>query len=248
MIVENVCKVFYTKKVNLIICVLRISLIFYIFAPLKKGNDMAEIANRIYETSEGQILFISDFSDINDNEKVVSRALSVEEKKGNIVRLANGVYLRPKNTRFGIVYPSIDEMVMAIAQRDKVQILPSGVTALNKLGLSTQVPTKYTYLTSGSGRVLTLGNRTIELKRSVPKNFAFHTVLAALLVQALRTLGQKNVGNQELSTIRKLVNEEEHKDLFVQDLTLMPVWMRKLITDIIDKNEHYDTLVKSHNR
>ena len=76
---------------------------------------MAEIANRIYETSEGQILFISDFSDINDNEKVVSRALSVEEKKGNIVRLANGVYLRPKNTRFGIVYPSIDEMVMAIA-------------------------------------------------------------------------------------------------------------------------------------
>ena len=49
-------------------------------------------------------------------------------------------------------------------------------------------------------------------------------------------------------TIRKLVNEEEHKDLFVQDLTLMPVWMRKLITDIIDKNEHYDTLVKSHNR
>ncbi|WP_134844707.1 DUF6088 family protein [Segatella hominis] len=248
MIVENICKVFYIKKVNLISGVLRISLIFYIFAPLKKGNDMAEIANRIYETSEGQILFISDFSDINDNEKVVSRALSVEEKKGNIVRLANGVYLRPKNTRFGIVYPSIDEMVMAIAQRDKVQIQPSGVTALNKLGLSTQVPTKYTYLTSGSGRVLTLGNRTIVLKRSVPKNFAFKTVLAALLVQALRTLGQKNVGNQELSIIRKLVNEEEHKDLFVQDLTLMPVWMRRLITDIIDKNEHYDTLVKSHNR
>ena len=91
---------------------LHISLIFCIFAPLKKENDMAEIANRIYETSEGQILFISDFSDINDNEKVVSRALSVEEKKGNIVRLANGVYLRPKNTRFGIVYPSIDEMVI----------------------------------------------------------------------------------------------------------------------------------------
>ena len=87
-----------------------------------------------------------------------------------------------------------------------------------------------------------------RIKSFVPKNFAFQTVLAALLVQALRTLGQKNVGNQELSTIRKLVNEEEHKDLFVQDLTLMPVWMRKLITDIIDKNEHYDTLVKSHNR
>ena len=76
---ENICKVFYIKKVNLLSGMLRILLFFCIFAPSKKGNDMAEIANRIYETSEGQILFISDFSDINDNEKVVSRALSVEE-------------------------------------------------------------------------------------------------------------------------------------------------------------------------
>ena len=91
MIVENICKVFYIKNVNLISGVLRISLIFLYFCIIKGMNDMAEIAKRIYETSEGQILFISDFSDINDNEKVVSRALSVEEKKGNIVQLANGV-------------------------------------------------------------------------------------------------------------------------------------------------------------
>ncbi len=43
---------------------------------------MAEIANRIYETSEGQILFISDFSDINDNEKVVSSCTFCRRKKG----------------------------------------------------------------------------------------------------------------------------------------------------------------------
>ena len=57
---ENICKVFYIKKVNLVSGMLRILLFFCIFAPSKKGNDMAEIANRIYETSEGQILFISD--------------------------------------------------------------------------------------------------------------------------------------------------------------------------------------------
>ncbi len=220
------------------------SLILCMFAPTNADNSMTEIVKRIDSTHEGQILFISDFSDINDNEKVVSRALSVEEKRGKIVRLANGVYLRPKNTRFGIVYPSIDEMVTAIAQRDKVQVQPSGVTALNKLGLSTQVPTKYTYLTSGSGRVLILGNRTIELKRSVPKNFAFKTALAALLVQALRTLGQKNIGEQELSTLRKLIRNEKRKDLFVKDTALMPAWMRIMITNMIN-NEHYDTLDKS---
>lgn len=70
---------------------------------------MSEITKRIENMHEGQILFISDFSDLNGNEKVVSRALSAEEKKGNIVRLAKGMYLRPKSTRFGIVYPSVDE-------------------------------------------------------------------------------------------------------------------------------------------
>lgn len=208
--------------------------------------DMTEIAKRIDDAHEGHIFFVSDFLDINGNEKIVSRALSTEEKKGRIVRLSNGVYLRPKNTRFGIVYPTIDDMVKAIAKRDKVQVQPSGVTALNKLGLSTQVPTKYTYLTSGSGRIIVLGNRTIELKRSVPKNFAFKTELAALLVQALRTLGQKSIGEQELSIIRKLVNGMKHEELFKQDLFLMPAWMRKLITNIINSSERYGTLDKSH--
>ena len=74
-----------------------------------KRKGMSEIAKRIENIHEGRIFFISDFSDLNGNEKVVSRALSAEEKRGNVVRLANGVYLRPKNTRFGIVYPSVDD-------------------------------------------------------------------------------------------------------------------------------------------
>ena len=195
---------------------------------------MSEISKRIENIHEGQILFISDFSDLNGNEKVISRALSAEEKKGNIVRLANGVYLRPKNTRFGIIYPSVDEMVKAIAHRDKAKVQPCGMTALNTLGLSTQVPTKYTYLTSGSSRNLKLGNRQIELKRSVPKNFAFKTILGSLLMQALKSLGEKNIGKQEISQIRKLIDKEKRMDLFKLDLLLMPIWMRKLITNVIN--------------
>lgn len=195
---------------------------------------MSEIAKRVENMHEGQILFISDFSDLNGNEKVVSRALSAEEKKGNVVRLANGVYLRPKNTRFGIVYPSVDEMVKAIANRDKAKVQPCGMTALNILGLSTQVPTKYTYLTSGSSRKLRLGNRQIELKRSVPKNFAFKTMLGALLMQALKSLGEKNISKQEIVQISKLIDNEKRMEHFKLDILLMPIWMRKLITNIIN--------------
>lgn len=195
---------------------------------------MSEITKRIENMHEGQILFISDFSDINGNEKVVSRALSAEEKKGNIVRLAKGMYLRPKSTRFGIVYPSVDEMVKAIAHRDKSKVQPCGMTALNMLGLSTQVPTKYTYLTSGSSRKLKLGDRLIELKRSVPKNFVFKTTLGALLMQALKSLGEKNISKQEIVQIRKLIDNEKRMEHFKLDILLMPIWMRKLITNIIN--------------
>lgn len=195
---------------------------------------MSEITKRIENMHEGQILFISDFSDLNGNEKVVSRALSAEEKKGNIVRLAKGMYLRPKITRFGIVYPSVDEMVEAIAHRDKSKVQPCGMTALNMLGLSTQVPTKYTYLTLGSSRKLKLGDRLIELKRSVPKNFVFKTTLGALLMQALKSLGEKNISKQEIVQIRKLIDKEKRMEQFKLDVLLMPIWMRKLITNIIN--------------
>lgn len=195
---------------------------------------MSEITKRIENMHEGQILFISDFSDLNGNEKVVSRALSAEEKKGNIVRLAKGMYLRPKSTRFGIVYPSVDEMVKAIAHRDKSKVQPCGMTALNMLGLSTQVPTKYTYLTSGSSRKLKLGDRLIELKRSVPKNFVFKTTLGALLMQALKSLGEKNISKQEIVQISKLIDNEKCMEHFKLDILLMPIWMRKLITNIIN--------------
>ncbi len=195
---------------------------------------MSEITKRIENMHEGQILFISDFSDLNGNEKVVSRALSAEEKKGNIVRLAKGMYLRPKSTRFGIVYPSVDEMVKAIAHRDKSKVQPCGMTALNMLGLSTQVPTKYTYLTSGSSRKLKLGDRLIELKRSVPKNFVFKTTLGSLLMQALKSLGEKNISKQEIVQISKLIDNEKRMEHFKLDILLMPIWMRKLITNIIN--------------
>ena len=199
---------------------------------------MSEITKRIENMHEGQILFISDFSDLNGNEKVVSRALSAEEKKGNIVRLAKGMYLRPKSTRFGIVYPSVDEMVKAIAHRDKSKVQPCGMTALNMLGLSTQVPTKYTYLTSGSSRKLKLGDRLIELKRSVPKNFVFKTTLGALLMQALKSLGKKNISKLEIVQMRKLIDNEKRMEQFKLDILLMPIWMRKLITNIINNANH----------
>ena len=190
---------------------------------------MTQLATRINNLKEGQILFVSDLTDIYDSEKVASRALSVEEKKGSLIRLANGIYLRPKITRFGPLYPSVDEMVKAIAKRDKADVIPCGATALNVLGFSTQVPTSYTFLTTGSGRKLRLGNVTVELRRSVPRNFAFRTKLVSLLVQALKSLGFGNISDSDIHVIRSLFANEQNKRALISDISLMPAWMKSLI-------------------
>ena len=96
----------------------------------------------------------------------------------------------------------------------------------------------YTFLTNGSGRTINLGNQTIVFKRGVPRNFAYSTTLMAYLVQALRALGKDNVGEAELSQIRKLIRMEPEQDKLSQDLMMVPVWMRKLLSPIVIKKSN----------
>jgi len=53
-------------------------------------------------------------------------------------------------------------------------------------------------------------------------------------MQALKSLGEKNISKQEIEQIHKLVSEETQKEAFKQDLSLMPIWMRKLIMNIFN--------------
>ena len=75
-------------------------------------------------------------------------------------------------TKFGVLMPDVQEIVKAIARRDNAQVLPTGETAANLLGLSTQVPMNYVYLTSGSARKIMVGKKTVTFKRCVPKNLS----------------------------------------------------------------------------
>ena len=96
------------------------------------------IKERIIQGGENKIYIISDFADLN-NDALATRVLSRLEKDGLLVRLSQGVYLYPSRNRFGIYKPTIDVIAKAIAEKDRADIIPSGLTALNLLGLSTQV-------------------------------------------------------------------------------------------------------------
>lgn len=123
-----------------------------------------QIRERIELQGENTLYMVRDFADLN-NDGLVTRALSRLEKEGMLVRISQGIYLYPMRNPFGILKPSIDDIAVAIAQKDKAGIIPSGLTALNKLALSTQVTMNAVYLTDATAREIKIGNRTIVLKQ-----------------------------------------------------------------------------------
>ena len=201
------------------------------------SNDINTLRSRIEAMPEDCVLFRSDFPEYHS--EFVGGTLAELTSEGVLVKLAQGIYAKPRKSRFGVVFPSVEKIVQAIATRDNAEILPSGMTALNSLGLSTQIPMNYTYLTTGSERTIKLANQQVVLKRGVPKNFCYETRLIALLVQALRALKQENVGKEELQTIRTLINKEPDKEALVKDVDMMPAWMKRIVKPMLKSNEDY---------
>ncbi len=179
---------------------------------------------------KGKLVFLSDLSDYDV--AFACRTLSKKCKEGEFRKLTTGVYVKPKITRFGPCYPSTEEVVKAIAKKDNIQVIHSGMYALNALGFSTQVPMRLVYLTSGSSRKIKINGMTVKLMRSVPKNFAFKSGFYALLYQALKALGENNISEEELSQLSMLVNKFPEPKAFEHDINLMPQWMRKLIKSV----------------
>ncbi len=189
------------------------------------------LRERIEALPEDTVLFRSDFPEYHS--EFVGGTLAGLTQEGLLVKLAQGIYAKPRRSRFGFVLPSVDKIAQAIAARDNAEVLPSGMTALNVLGLSTQVPMKYSYLTTGSERTIKLENQEIRLKRGVPKNFCYKTKLIALLVQALKALKQQNVGQEEIQTIRSLISKEPDKTTLAKDVDMMPIWMKRIVKPML---------------
>ena len=184
----------------------------------------------------GTVLFTSSFPQFDI--EYVTKLLAQFEKEGLITRIAKGIYVKAKKTRFGVIYPSAFELVTEIAKRDKAKIIPTGETAANRLGFSTQIPMNTCFLTSGSSRTLKLGNRTVTLTHGAPKNFAYKGKLMRELVQALRSIGENNITEAVEKRVAQLLNETPEATTIEHDLLLTPVWIRQIIKRNIKKNDN----------
>lgn len=194
------------------------------------------IRDRIKNIKAGELFAINDFEDV-DNDNLVTRTLSRMQNEGTIVRVATGIYMNPKNTQFGILYPTLDQIAQKIAERDRAQIMPTGDTALNILGFSTQVPVNAVYITNGAKRKVKVGERNIIFKNAVQKNFQFKGKLLPLIIIALKELGENRVTNEIRNRIMNLIIESEtdERTAMMHDLYLSPLWIKELLLPIIKK-------------
>lgn len=189
-----------------------------------------KVRQRVARGKYGEVYFPATFAQYDT--EYITKVLGALEHEGLLTRIAKGVYVKARRTRFGVVFPSAYEIVRELAKRDKAKILPTGSTAANRLGLSTQVPMNASFLTTGSSRKLTLGTRTVTLKHGAPRNFAFHSPAMAELVQALRSIGEDNVSKSHHDTIRKLLASVDTQTLN-HDIGIAPAWMARLVMEIM---------------
>ncbi|MEO8232684.1 MAG: DUF6088 family protein, partial [Ignavibacteriota bacterium] len=154
-------------------------------------------------------------------------------RKSKLKRLATGIYYKPlEDPVIGKLTPGTEAVAKAIAKRDKARIVPTGVYAVNRLGLSTQVPLNVIYLTDGAARKVRIGNRVINFKKTTPKNLAAIGEISKLVIQALRTIGQNKVTKEQIEKIQQFLKKEKRTHL-QHDIRLAPEWIRKIMLPVL---------------
>lgn len=187
-----------------------------------------KVLNAIKEAPRGTLFFVESFLSAG-NSKAINKALERLVAKQEIIRVAQGIYTRPKQSDLlGNIMPTVEEIAEAIAGRDKARIVPTGVFALNALGLSTQVPLNAVYLTDGAARKIQIGKRTILFKKAAPKNLAAIGNISKLAIQALKSIGKDKVTADEEKQILDALKKEKKKNM-EHDIALAPEWIRKIM-------------------
>lgn len=194
-----------------------------------------KIVARIEQLGLGKAFSAKDFLDIASR-TMIDVTLASLAQSGKIRRIKRGLYDMPRMNAAlgGELSPDIDEAAQAIARRQRWKIVPEGAWAANLLGLSTQVPSKITYLTDGPNNEVLIGRRSIHFKHARPKAMAGLEGKFALVVQALRYLGKEGVSTREIQTLRAALSPAEKRRL-VKDARFGVDWIYEVAKKIAEK-------------
>ena len=157
------------------------------------------------------------------NRAAVDQALSRLARSGRLMRICQGVYMRPVETRFGTCAPHTGKALEALSALWGETIVPCGGAAANRLRLTTQNPVREVYLTSGPNRMLHFGSSIVELRHAPRWQLAAPHRKAGEVIRALAWLGPAEV-EDGLEAVLPTLSEAEREELAVAR-AVMPIWM-----------------------
>lgn len=204
----------------------------------KMNSYLDQIKNRINDFDSRKVFINNDFLDIAGNE-TVRRTLNQLVSENKIKRVINGFYYNPIYSELIGEYEavSIHELALAIARKYNWNIAPYNSTALNLLGLSTQVPTHYKYISSGRYKEYKIGDTVLEFKKVNPGEIANMSLKTATVIQGIKSLGKENITDEVIQKIRENLSEKERTDLMNESKSV-PAWIYEVIREICEgKNE-----------
>lgn len=203
---------------------------------MKRPNYLSQIRNIIVKSENGSVFVSTDFTDITDK-KTVNMALLRLADEGLVKKILFGVYYKPEyNELLGeTVAPSPNKVAHALARNFGWTIVPCGDTALNLLGLSTQVPSQWVYVSDGAYKEYSFDNTVIKFKRTTNKEISKVSYKTALTIQALKALGKENITEQVVLRLKKILTDEEKEKMLAESKSATS-WVLELIK-VICKDE-----------
>lgn len=184
---------------------------------MKRPDYLNQIRSNIEKAENGSVFVSTDFTDITDK-KTVNMGLIRLADEGLIKKILFGVYYKPEyNELLGeTVAPSPNKVAHALARNFGWTIVPCGDTALNLLGLSTQVPSQWVYVSDGAYKEYSFDNTVIKFKRTTNKEISKLSYKTALTIQALKALGKDNVSEQIICRLKKALCEEDKEKMLTE--------------------------------
>lgn len=204
---------------------------------MKRSIIQAKIEEKIKKAPKMTLYFLEDFSKFGSYPSI-KEAISRLVLKGTLTYIVKGLYMK---TYFSSlleesVGPNVYEVVKKIAEKHKWAITLEGNTALNSLGLSTQVPAGYYYASSGRSRNIKLKEGImLHFKHVPPKEIVGLCNKNAQIVEAIKTIGKNKLQTRDASGIRRLLETEEEKEHLLQETSHCRKWIKEEIEKILEK-------------
>jgi hypothetical protein len=195
-----------------------------------------KIISRIYGRGRGWAFtktdFVSEFGETN-----IHQALSGLSRAGTIRRVCHGVYDYPRYSELldQALSPDIDQVAQALARKFNWRIQPSGDTALNLLGFSTQVPGKWLYLSDGPSRQYNIGQQVLSFRKSALKDTGLKLRESGLMVQAIKSLGKERIDPQIIEALRQWLDPKLRARV-LRDTRMVTGWIYETLKQVCGEN------------